>query len=467
MDVLLLCPPGSTHPPFPAPRHAPHFTLLAAAALQRDGHGVAFRDHHKGAWTPREVATTAAGNRPDLILLASSDDNRHVPPEAMGAVAGELRRALPGVPVVAVGRTNRNAAERMLAEIPALHGVTFGEPDEAAPALARALLVGEELPPLPGLVSRRPDGRVEVGPDPRPDPASWPVPAWDLAHPRQYPLSPHQQTADPTFPLLASRGCPWPCVYCETGAQPRWLARPVEAVIAELHTLRNRWGVRSIFFADANFVVDRKWTQRLMEAMRSEGPPGTRWSCMARTDRVTPDLLRAMAAAGCWEVLYGVESVNPTALRLSGKRLDPRCLEPAIRWAHEAGIEVIASAMIGLPGDTPQGVWETVDKLIELGPDYAQFFVVQLPGSEAPEGGRFVTGWEGGGRDFVGRVFAPEAFGGRAALLALRGRAYRRFYLRPGYFLMRGRKILDAPSPAAEVARLLRGARVLGKMAAG
>ena len=32
------------------------------------------------------------------------------------------------------------------------------------------------------------------------------------------------------------------------------------------------------------------------------------WSCTARVDTVTPEILRKMKAAGCWEISYGLES---------------------------------------------------------------------------------------------------------------------------------------------------------------
>ena len=174
-----------------------------------------------------------------------------------------------------------------------------------------------------------------------------------------------------------------------------------------------------------------------------------------------------MAAAGCWNILFGVESLNPAALRAAQKALDPATVAPAIRAARRAGIETIASIMIGLPGDTPESFERTLDAIIEIDPDFAQFFVLQLDAEQAPAGGRFVSEWRGAKHDFWGRVYAADGFRDEAQLHALRRRAFRRFYLRPRYLRGRVRALLSAPHPAHEVGRVVRGGLLALKMAAG
>ena len=107
---------------------------------------------------------------------------------------------------------------------------------------------------------------------------------------------------------------------------------------------------------------------------------------MTRTDRVDAGLLEDMASAGCSSWIFGIETLNPAAQRAAHKGLDPATVEPAIRAARAAGIEVIASAMVGLPSRpgrcAPHRRWLSAE------PDFAQFFEVRVPPEHAVQGGR-------------------------------------------------------------------------------
>ncbi len=465
LRVLLLCPPPSLDGPRVAPRHSPAFTIIAAAALRAAGHAPIVRDEHLEVPNLARLAAEVTAADPDLVLLMTSDDNRAPAQDVLDGIARLLVRVLPDVPLLGLGRLNEATTARLLAAAPALPGAIFGEPEFGAVAVADALARDRDADwsAAEGVMVRGVDGPMVATP-PREDLAGSPTPAWDLLREGSYPFSPHQQTAAPVFTVFASRGCPFRCSYCETGRQPRWTIRPPEEVLAELRGLRGRYGVESVFFGDADFVVDRRKTTALIELLRRERPPGLTWSCMARTDAVDDELLGAMADAGCWNVLFGVESFEPSALRASRKNLDPATVEPAVRAARAAGIEVIASAMIGLPGDSPAGVRRTVEGLVALEPDYAQFFITRLADAEAPEGGRFLSSREGGKRDFDGRVFAPASFAGLDELRDLQRWAYRRFYLRPRYVARRLTAFARRDDPAAELSRLARGARLAAGM---
>ena len=350
---------------------------------------------------------------------------------------------------------------------PAIPGLLYGEPEFPAVDLADRIAGAQSPAGLPGSVQRdASDGLVDTPPGPV-DLDSSPTPAWDLVRITDYGFSPHQTAADVVYPVLASRGCPFPCFYCEVRARPGWTARSVDSVLAELNELHARYGTRSVFLADPTFAVQRDWALEFCRRLPKEGPAGLRWSCMSRTDRVDPELLQAMADAGCWNILFGIESLNPTALKAASKALDPATVGPAIAAAQAAGLEVIASIMIGLPGDTPEGVRSTINQLIDLEPDFAQFFVVQIGEHEVPEGGRLVSDWDGSRYDFWGHVFAPDAFEGKDQLLALRRTAYRRFYLRPRYIRRRAGKMIRSGEIRSQLKRALQGGVLALRLAAG
>ena len=457
MRVLLLCPPPSLDPPLARPRRAPHFTAILAAALRDRGHDVVVQDAALVTCDLLRIAADARRAGPERVLLCHSDYNRRTEAAALERIAAALIDALPGVPLVLYGRLDARHAEQALAQTPSVDLCLFGEPDRTVPDW----LDGASA----GTVERR-EGAFLITPAAVGIPDDSPVPAWDLLPPEHYGFAPHQQGADVVFPVLASRGCPFPCFYCEVRARPAWAPRPVEAVLAELDVLRTRYGARSVFLADPTFGVDRAWALRFCAVLQATGWD-LRWSCMCRTDRVDAALLQAMADAGCWNVLFGIESLQQPALDGARKNLDAATVAPAIAAAKAAGIETIASIMIGLPGDTPAGVERTVDRIIELDPDFAQFFVLQLDGDDAPDGGRFLGEWTGAKHDFWGRACAPEAFESLAELERLRRRAFRRFYLRPRYVAGRLRALARSGEARAQLGRAARGGLLALRMATG
>ena len=427
---------------------------------------MALLDHHVGHPGRAAIAADIAAAGADAILLSLVDDNRHVAEEELERYARVVEAAAPEAALAGFGLLAEHRARALAAAVPALPLVLGGQPDQSAIDWLAAVRQGGSCR-SPGACSRDAEGEILCVPQGRPEASHAAVPAWDLVDLGAYPYSPHQQTPDRVFPVLASRGCPFPCFFCETGDQPRWAARSVDDVVREIRALHARWGTRSVFFADPHLAVDRRWTLDLCEALRRDGPSGLVWSCQVRPDAVDAELMRALGEAGCWNVIMGVESLDPDVLAATGKNLDPSTVAPAVAAAHAAGVEVILSAMIGLPGDSPAGFRRTLQGMIEADPDYAQFFVVRLRGG-APEGGEFVGDWEGGdARNFQGRTWAASAFHGDAEVVALQREAYRRFYLRPRYLKRRLRKLARSERPLSELKRNLAGAALAARLVAG
>jgi radical SAM superfamily enzyme YgiQ (UPF0313 family) len=464
--VVLLCPPAALEPPLVRPRHAPLFTLALATALREAGHDPIVEDAHRTAGTVPAILDHCFRHQPGAVFVLHSDYNRRTASSVMNRIVEAITRRAPSLPVVGYGRLYEASARKAMERAESLPAILWGEPEDDVDAVASALAAGESLAGVPGTIVRTAAGLQSTAPSAT-DPGRWRLPAWDLLPVHLYPFSPHQQEEDPVYPVLASRGCPYPCFYCEVRAQPRYAVRPVEQVVDEMVALQERFGARSYFLADPTFAVDRRWGLEFCRAVRASSLRSPRWSCMSRTDRVDPELLRAMAEAGCWNILFGIESFGGAALEGATKNLDPKSIEPAIRAAQGAGIEVIASIMIGLPGDSPRGFEHTLKELIRIEPDYAQFFVVSVEADAAPEGGRYVSEVEGGRYEFWGRLYAPDAFEGKEQLLRLRREAFRRFYLRPGYIVRQLRRMARRGDLKGEVRRAAMGGILALRLAGG
>jgi radical SAM superfamily enzyme YgiQ (UPF0313 family) len=214
-----------------------------------------------------------------------------------------------------------------------------------------------------------------------------PFPARDLFPTSKYQPHVYYRRNAPWTNMITSRGCPYGCVFCASNAvfQRKYRTRSVENVISEILHVTERYGIRDITFVDDEFTLDRKRTLELCDRIQQEGIDIT-WYCFARVDNVTPDLLRAMKKAGCYYILYGVESGNRDVLAATRKGITLDQATKAILWTREAGILSCATFMIGLPHETESTIKETIRFAKELDPDWAFFNItIPLPGSELHE----------------------------------------------------------------------------------
>lgn len=182
-------------------------------------------------------------------------------------------------------------------------------------------------------------------------------------------------------PLQASRGCPHDCEFCSVvrmfGREVR--RRSPEAVVEDLRILTRTFPGKPVFVVDDNFSAHTGWALALLEAM-AHAQLKLRWSVQERVSVAKkPAILRLMRKTGCTRLFVGLESFNPAALAEWGKGQTPEEAEAAVRTIHRAGLLVHGMFVLGADSDTPVTIRHTVQKVLELGIDTAQFFILVPP----------------------------------------------------------------------------------------
>jgi radical SAM superfamily enzyme YgiQ (UPF0313 family) len=236
------------------------------------------------------------------------------------------------------------------------------------------------------------------------------------------------------IPLLASRGCPEFCTYCPHRILAGYRARSVGNIVDELEQLCATFHRPYVIFRDPLFSVDRDRALALADAIRTRGLD-LRFECETRIDRLDPDLLGALHAAGLRSMSFGVESVSPDVLKKVGRRPTPESQHRLIvDQCRQRGIATAGFYVLGFPHDDWASIAATIDFAIELGSTAAQFkLLTPYPGTPlwtqlAPR--IYEKDWE----KFDG--FTPTFDHPNltaAEMKFLLGRAYTRFYLRPSW----------------------------------
>ncbi|MFH1936368.1 MAG: radical SAM protein, partial [Bacteroidota bacterium] len=149
--------------------------------------------------------------------------------------------------------------------------------------------------------------------------------------------------------IQVSRGCPFNCDFCIVtkifGRRMRY--REIDNVVEEINAAPSKY----FFFVDDNLTINKRYARELMEAIK---PLKISWGCMCSIDVAKDDeLLKAMADAGCFNILIGFESLNPDSLDASNKHHNRRgtIYEEAIQKIHSHGIHINASFVVGFDND--------------------------------------------------------------------------------------------------------------------
>lgn len=195
--------------------------------------------------------------------------------------------------------------------------------------------------------------------------------------------------ATPSACMMASRGCPSRCTFCNTpifcGTKVR-LGKP-EYIISELQRLHDNWGVKEMTFQDDTFNASVKWATEILERIIAAGLNDKmifklQWRVNEKL--VTQELLDLAKKAGVRNIFYGVESGSQMMLDRMRKGITVPEIKRAFDVTHKTGITTIASFIVGLPGETWDTIWETQRLISEIKPTYFSWsFFVPFPGTEA------------------------------------------------------------------------------------
>lgn len=177
--------------------------------------------------------------------------------------------------------------------------------------------------------------------------------------------------------LMGSRGCPFPCKFCGTSNMwpKKTRSRSVGNVIEEMKMLRDRYGSRQFIFADDSFTLNRNRTIDFCKAVIREFDQPVTWICTTRFDLLDAELLAWMKRSGCSNVAVGVEAGNDRILRLLQKETDKKTMREKRQLIREAGIVFTSFFMTGLPTETRETMYDTLEFMKELEPDHAHFTI--------------------------------------------------------------------------------------------
>lgn len=186
--------------------------------------------------------------------------------------------------------------------------------------------------------------------------------------------------------ILTSRGCPGQCNFCASKNfwGRRFRMRSVENIISEVRELVEKYGIKELQFIDDNLTLDKERAIKIFEELKQFN---LRWctpqGLMIRT--IDKEMIKLMAESGAYQITIAVESGSERVRReIIRKPIPPKeKVKELIDAAHENGIQVHGLFITGLPRETKEEIYKTMNYPFEVGFDSVVFSIASpLPGSE-------------------------------------------------------------------------------------
>lgn len=373
MRVLLVVPPSSWKEGFGKFNTSiqPYFPLglaYVAAFLEKERHKVKVIDAVVTKSNFDDIERVIRDFSPHIVGQQTIFSNL----ESCYKIAKIAKRINPDIKVVLGGSHITMYPEETIRDESIDFGV-YGEGEFVMKNLLDCLQNGIDFSGVPGIVWK--DGKNIIKNKPQPFIENLdilPFPAKHLFPMNKYHATSHLRGIR-TLSMIASRGCPFRCVFCwiqqSFGRTVRY--HSPKRVIEEMRILKEEYSADSIRFWDDSFTVNKKWVYEFCDLLNAENL-NLPWSCFTRVDLVDEKILRKLKEAGCYQIYYGIESGSQRLLNLINKGITLDQARISIKLAKEAGIETICSYMLALPGETREESEQTIKFAIEIESDYVQ-----------------------------------------------------------------------------------------------
>ncbi len=190
--------------------------------------------------------------------------------------------------------------------------------------------------------------------------------------------------------FIASRGCPFDCSFCFNkdmvemvkglGSWVRF--RSVNDMIREIEVVSRHKEINFIDFHDDTFILKKSWLFEFLEAYSKKF--SIPFACQIRADLLTLEMAEALKKAGCTRVSFGLESGDERLRNLLlKKQLSDDQIRETTSILNRVGIPFFTTNMMGLPGETLEETFKTLNFNIEIGATCAWISLFQpFPGTE-------------------------------------------------------------------------------------
>lgn len=343
-----------------------------------------------------------AGHQVDLLLESEEGEDffakiKDYKPDliAFSAMTGDHVRCLEiaerikrfsDVPIVMGGAHATFFPETI--EHPNIDIICRGEGEEAIAELCNRIDEGEDYSNVRNLWVKS-NGAItknEIGPGEN-DLDQYPIPDREVYY--KYPYLRNY----PTKPFMTARGCPYLCSFCFNRDFNRMYHGKVkmlrrhspERAVEEMLEVKSKYPLKRLFINDDIFILDKEWLSEFLPLYGRE--VNIPFACNVRVNLVDEDKVRMLKKAGCYMVMFGIESGDAELRRnILKKNITDRQIYHAAELFRKYDIRMKTFNILGLPDETLEKGLKTVRINADIKVDYPWCSILQpYPRTELAE----------------------------------------------------------------------------------
>ena len=295
-------------------------------------------------------------------------------------ILADIKKVLPDVKIWAGGPEVSYHAEAFLKEEPAVDLVMMGEGELTFAHFLKALLNGEELKQVSGLMLRNDDGTfTDTGFRQVMDMSQIPFP---------YAFMDMKELEHRIIYYESSRGCPFSCAYCLSSIDKKLRFRSLDLVLSELEWFLQA-KVPQVKFVDRTFNCKKSHAMAIWQYIRDHDNGITNFHFEIAADLLDKDELDLLSTMrpGLVQLEIGVQSTNEKTLETIRRKTDIeeiRQITETINSWHN--IHQHLDLIVGLPWEDLKRFKQSFNDVYSMEPEQLQLgFLKILKGSYMEE----------------------------------------------------------------------------------
>lgn len=277
-------------------------------------------------------------------------------------IAKQIKHSNHKIPIIFGGPQASILPIKILKEFPFVDFVLTGEADHTLPQLLKKLNQKKRnLSEIAGLAYRNKLKEIIQNKSSSvvKELDNLPVPAYNL-------IPKHD-----ILKLDVGRGCPFECTYCTTNIffSKSYRVKSPERIIYEMDLMYEKSKITSFSFAHDLFTLNKKFIfsfcEKLIKYYKIKHIK-FKWTCSARIDTVSEELIAKMKSAGCQSIFFGIESGSEKIQKSIKKNLNLNIIYAITDKCRQVNMKMHASFIIGFPDETKADIEKTLKLILEL-----------------------------------------------------------------------------------------------------